>query len=574
MTSAASFAEATSVAAPGLGRIATLFALPFWHEDGAIVWGGYLITHGLASPAIVVAALYGGMLASDLAIFGLGAGARRAPWLGQRFERYGLDVLEQKLQANFMRLMVLSRIVPGLLFPVFLACGWSRVGILRFTGTSMALIAVQLAVVLGAALLFGDATVALPGYGPLLALAALLPAFAIARVSLKGLGRGITAPPAPAACAPAVSHRGMPPLRDLAGRVAVAERVPPLVFYVPLVLNWIRLGLRHGGMALPTAANPRIATGGMWGESKSECLDQIAPEHAAFVAAHVAVVREEGTTVATTVGDALAGLEARGIGFPLVAKPDVGWQGYGVRCLSDARELATYLHATAPGARVILQELVADDGEAAILYAREPGAERGRIVSLTLRYYPHVVGDGVSSVRDLVRRTPRGRWKCALYAGRDEFHSGLSAAELARVPAFGEVVRLAFIGSARAGGLYRDATADLTPALHARVDAIARSMPEFHYGRFDVRFHSLAELRHGLGFKIFEINGIGGEAIEIWDPERSLTGAYRTLFEQQALLFALGARNRARGFEPEPLGAFVSALRRQTKLLRSYPSSA
>lgn len=574
MASAASFAEVSSVAGPGLGRIATLFALPFWHEDGAIVWGGYLIIHGLASPATVVLALYGGILASDLAIFGLGAGTRRLPRLAQRFERYGLGAIEQKLRANFIGLMVLSRIVPGLLFPVFLACGWSGVGIVRFVATCMALIAVQLALILGATLLFGGATLALPGYGPVLALMALVPAFAIARASLRGFRAEATAPRVPPSCTPSVSHAGMPPLRELAGRVALAERVPPPLFYVPLVLNWIRLGLRHGGMALPTAANPRIAAGGMWGESKSACLDQIAPEHDAFVAAYVTAARDHGTSAAATVGRALAALEGRGIGFPLVAKPDVGWQGYGVRCLSEARNLAAYLAGTAPGARVILQELVGDDGEAAVLYAREPGAKRGRIVSLTLRYYPHVVGDGVSTVRDLVSRTPRGRWKRALHAGRNELHSGLSAAELVRVPAPGEVVRLAFIGSARAGGLYRDATRDVTAELEARVDAIARSMPEFHYGRFDLRFRSLAELRDGRAFKIFEVNGIGGEAIEIWDPERSLAGAYRTLFEQQALLFALGAGNRARGFEPEPLRAFVSALRRQTKLLRSYPRSA
>jgi len=98
-------------------------------------------------------------------------------------------------------------------------------------------------------------------------------------------------------------------------------------------------------------------------------------------------------------------------------------------------------------------------------------------------------------------------------------------------------------------------------------------MPEFHYGRFDLRFRSLQDLRDGVGFKIFEVNGVGGEAIEIWDPDRTLAAAYRTLFEQQELIFALGDRNRARGFEPEPLRPFLSALRLQTKLLRAYPRS-
>jgi hypothetical protein len=98
-------------------------------------------------------------------------------------------------------------------------------------------------------------------------------------------------------------------------------------------------------------------------------------------------------------------------------------------------------------------------------------------------------------------------------------------------------------------------------------------MPEFHYGRFDLRFRSLQELRRGLAFKIFEVNGVGSEAIEVWDPARSLLDAYRTLLSQQALLFELGARNRERGFAPTPLTSFLGALRQQTKLISSYPPS-
>ena len=59
-----------------------------------------------------------------------------------------------------------------------------------------------------------------------------------------------------------------------------------------------------------------------------------------------------------------------------------------------------------------------------------------------------------------------------------------------RVPLRGEVVQIATICNQRAGGLYRDACDFITPELSARFDAIARSMPEFHYGRFDVRFAS------------------------------------------------------------------------------------
>ena len=53
--------------------------------------------------------------------------------------------------------------------------------------------------------------------------------------------------------------------------------------------------------------------------------------------------------------------------------------------------------------------------------------------------------------------------------------------------------------------------------LDARFDAIAQSMDEFHYGRFDIRFESTAALRRGEGFAIVEVNGIGGEAIDSYN---------------------------------------------------------
>ena len=54
--------------------------------------------------------------------------------------------------------------------------------------------------------------------------------------------------------------------------VAKAERIPPLVFYAPLAVNWLRLGLAYRSLSLPTAANPRITTGGMWGEAQERIL--------------------------------------------------------------------------------------------------------------------------------------------------------------------------------------------------------------------------------------------------------------------------------------------------------------
>jgi hypothetical protein len=143
--------------------------------------------------------------------------------------------------------------------------------------------------------------------------------------------------------------------------------------------------------------------------------------------------------------------------------------------------------------------------------------------------------------------------------------------DLERIPEKDELVRLAFIGSIRVGGLYRDARQLVTPALSERFDAIARSMPEFYYGRFDIRFESIERLQSGEAFSVIEINGAGSEAIHAWDPEVPLRTVYRELFKAQDLLFEIAARNRARGFRPMRLKLFFRMAFRQHRLLRRYP---
>jgi hypothetical protein len=142
-----------------------------------------------------------------------------------------------------------------------------------------------------------------------------------------------------------------------------------------------------------------------------------------------------------------------------------------------------------------------------------------------------------------------------------------------RIPARGVSVRLATIGSTRVGGLYRNGAYLMTPQLLAAIDAIARDMPSFYCGRFDVRFDDLDALRNGHGFTIIEINGAGSEAIEAWDPEIGVLTAFRMIFAKQRRLFALGHQMRRRGVQPIGLLALLRHYQRQQKLITQYPPS-
>ena len=566
--------QIASIDMSGFAKVTSLLVLPFAHEDLAIILGGYIIVNKLMPAFVVALSIYGGIVASDFALYGLGYAARYVPWLS----RYAVDDRVRRfgdtLKHNVFGLVALCRVVPGIVFVAFVACGWARVSLWRFTAASLIVSALYLPLMLYLVIVFGDALDDSIGFWawPMLFLAIAATSFARKRVFAF---RQAVVPDIAVDTTLTESCRGMPPLSRADYKVAMAERIPPALFYLPLVFNWIRLGLRHGSMTLPTAANPTIFNGGMWGESKSSYFFDVALAERQWIADFVVAKRNPGAaSLAGDIERANRALGDAGLEFPLIAKPDIGWHGHGVRRIDTAGALENYLAHFPESSTLMLQRYVPYAGEAAVLYARLPGESSGRIISLTLRYFPQVQGDGRSTVRQLIAGNARAQWKSALHLGIDPTHRGVDPLDLDRVPLQGEVVRIALIGNQRAGALYRDGRRHITAALDQRFDLIARGMTEFHYGRFDLRFESVEALMRGEGFSILEINGIGGEAIDCWDPRLPVTECYRRLAEQQRLLFLIGDRNRARGFQPTPAGDFVSSLFRQNKLIRRYPASA
>ena len=59
----------------------------------------------------------------------------------------------------------------------------------------------------------------------------------------------------------------------------------------------------------------------------------------AATATHIGFINQPGLDASAVT----AWLTNAGLGFPVVAKPDLGWCGYGVRLLASATELADYL---------------------------------------------------------------------------------------------------------------------------------------------------------------------------------------------------------------------------------------
>jgi hypothetical protein len=341
--------------------------------------------------------------------------------------------------------------------------------------------------------------------------------------------------------------------------VSFFEFWPGWLFYTPVVIYWLIQGLRHLSWSLPTSANPHITTGGLCGESKLSILNQVGPDAENLVAPAIGVLaRPDGAAAAE------AAMRDAGLGWPVVAKPDIGCNGTGVRLLRDRAGLDRYLQDFPAGETIVLQRYVDAPNEAGLFYIRHPHEAQGRITSVTIKHPPVVIGDGRSTLRQLIMTDSRAGKVPFLYLPRLQ-------GRLDSVPAQGEAVQLVFVGNHCKGSVFEDGTALVTPKLTRAVDRLAQSMPDFFFGRIDVRFDSLPLLRRGKGFTVIEINGVGSEATHVWDPRTKLWDAWKAQFFHYGAAFRIGAANRRRGFAPSSVKAMYRDWMRQRKLMASYP---
>lgn len=361
--------------------------------------------------------------------------------------------------------------------------------------------------------------------------------------------------------------QGWPPFDDSGPAVSHFEFWPPALFYFPIALMWLGLSLRYRHPFLPTAANPGLPAGGLVGESKSGVFRAAGAFANKFIAPHLAVRKNSAYgSPAQDLEVLFNKLDQAKLKYPLVAKPDLGCRGAGVRLVNSTADLEAYYRTFPSDAVFILQSFVPYEPEAGLFYQRFPDEDKGELISLTLKYFPYVIGDGEQTLEQLIHADPRAGKVAHLYLERHQ-------KALAQVPGKGDLYKLAFAGSHSRGAIFKNGNHLITPELTQVIDRIGRDIDGFFFGRFDIRFSNIDALQRGEEFSIVEVNGAGSEATHIWDAKTQLSAAYKTLWRQYADVFHIGHLNRLRGHSPNGVGEMLRAIARENGLTQEYPTT-
>jgi len=161
-----------AVAGSEAAQAGILYVTPFVHEDMAIIAAALLVAQHQLLIEVAAFSLAAGMISRDLILYALGAAARRSGLARRYLIGARVQALGVWLEGNLIKVVVVSRIVPGLMFPAYIACGWFHLPFRRYLLISAATTAVYLPIILGLALLFGQAAFAIVGGWAWMALAA------------------------------------------------------------------------------------------------------------------------------------------------------------------------------------------------------------------------------------------------------------------------------------------------------------------------------------------------------------------------------------------------------------------
>lgn len=298
---------------------------------------------------------------------------------------------------------------------------------------------------------------------------------------------------------------------------------------------WLWYCIRLRSYWFFTPANPTLTFGGYKGEAKMEMYNNLPMGSFPKTIPIKPKIPFEEVVIA---------LSNSGIKYPFCVKPDVGMKGLMFREVDSIDQLRHY-HGIVPCAYLI--QAIADYPlEASIFYYRMPNEERGVISGFTIKTPLHVVGDGLSTVAELIRQHPLAKHRFddlqRKYADKYDL-----------VLAKDEHLQLARAANVAQGARLSNQAEHITEKLNELFDVFSHR-GRFYFGRYDLKFYSMDSFKEGKDFLILEFNGCGAEPQHMYHSGWSLLRGNRELLKHWKALFRISRYFRRQGVKPWSFG--------------------
>ncbi|MEO8405412.1 MAG: NRDE family protein [Chitinophagaceae bacterium] len=309
------------------------------------------------------------------------------------------------------------------------------------------------------------------------------------------------------------------------------EYWPFIVVYMPALIYWFWLCIRARSFFFFNTSNPSISNGGLLMESKKEIYDLIPKEY------YPRTILFKKTETENLIGL----IKENQLGFPLIAKPDIGMKGLAVKKINTATELTAY--AASSKVNFIVQEFIPYENEVGIFYYRVPGEAKGHISGIVGKEFLSVTGNGFSTIRELLHEDKRFILQLPVL-------SKTYPEELDIILAEGEKKLLVPYGNHARGAKFIDISHLADQELTESIDAVCKQVKDFYFGRLDIKYNTWEELKQGKNFSIIELNGAGSEPTHIYDPAHSIFFAWKEIIRHWNILFHISRINHRRLRKP------------------------
>jgi hypothetical protein len=306
-------------------------------------------------------------------------------------------------------------------------------------------------------------------------------------------------------------------------------------FYIPVLPYWLWLALKSRSFTYFTAANPGIEAGGFFGESKIDILNKIPAQYKPKT---IFIEKNENLEEITFK------LLSNGIGFPLIAKPNIGERGNQVEKIENAEALQKYIEENQES--FIIQEFIDFEIEMGVMFYRLPSQPSGKVSSVTLKKFLSVTGNGKNTIEELINQSVRARFQYAKLQKK-------LGEKMQEILPENESLLLEPIGNHCRGTMFLNGNHLINDTLHKVFNEIALPVDGFYYGRFDMKVKSLEDLYEGKNIRIMELNGVSAEPAHIYDPQYTLLKAYRDLLNHWKIIYQICRENMQNGIKPVPV---------------------